>query len=207
MTNLLETIGNTLQAMHPAELWAVITGVIYILLAARENIWCWLFGIISSGLSIYVFFYSKLYAESFLYFYYILAGFYGWYSWNSKTESSDRLKISRWKWRDHLLAILAGVLLSISLAWLLRQYTDAQMPVIDAHTTIFSFIATYMTTRKILETWIYWILIDSVSIWLYWSRELYLYSILMLVYTLMAAYALQFWWKQMKKEVSNEQAT
>jgi nicotinamide mononucleotide transporter len=195
LNDLLQTIENTLLNMHPAELWAVITGVLYILLAARENIWCWLFGIISSGLSIYVFFISKLYAESILYFYYILAGFYGWYKWSQKTTTTDHLPISRWKLKDHLPAIFAGVLLSLSLAWVLRQYTDAQMPLVDAHTTIFSFIATYMTAKKILENWLYWIVIDSVSIWLYWSRDLYLYSVLMLVYTIMAVYAFQHWRK------------
>jgi nicotinamide mononucleotide transporter len=192
-SELLSLIKDTLLQMHWAELWAVITGIVYILLAARENIWCWLFGIISSGLSIYVFFISKLYAESFLYFYYILAGFYGWYHWNQKTKDAEKLPISLWKWRDHIIAIVAGILISLGLAFVLREYTDAQMPIIDAHTTIFSFIATYMTTRKILETWLYWIVIDTVSIWLYWSRDLYLYSLLMLVYTIMAVYAFQHW--------------
>ncbi len=198
--DLLNTIENTFLNMHPAELWAVITGVVYILLAARENIWCWLFGIISSGLSIYVFFFSKLYAESILYFYYILAGFYGWYKWNQKTETSEHFPISLWKRKDHILAIVSGIALALLLAWILRQFTDAQMPIVDAHTTIFSFIATYMTAKKVLETWLYWIVIDAVSIWLYWSRDLYLYSILMLVYTIMAIYAFFHWWKLMKKE-------
>jgi nicotinamide mononucleotide transporter len=200
ISDLIQTIEQTFLNMHPAELWAVITGVLYILLAARENIWCWLFGIISSGLSIYVFFISKLYAESILYFYYILAGFYGWYKWSQKTNSTDHLPVSRWKAKDHMLAVFAGVLLSLSLAWVLRQYTDAQMPLIDAHTTIFSFIATYMTAKKILENWLYWIVIDCVSIWLYWNRDLYLYSVLMLVYTLMAVYAFQNWKKAMSRE-------
>lgn len=200
LQDLLHIIEKTLHNMHPAELWAVVTGVVYILLAARENIWCWLFGIISSGLSIYVFFISKLYAESILYFYYILAGFYGWYKWSEQTAMADHLPISRWKKRDHALAILAGVLLSLALAWVLQGYTDAQMPLVDAHTTIFSFIATYMTAKKVLENWIYWIVIDSVSIGLYWSRDLYLYSLLMLVYTIMAVYAFQNWRKSMHRE-------
>ncbi len=193
MADIVPTIFRTLQNMHWAELWAVITGVLYILLAARENIWCWLFGIISSGLSIYVFFLSKLYAESILYFYYVIAGFYGWYNWGRKTTQNDVLPIIRWQWKDHLLAVGGGISLSVVLAFFLSNYTDAQMPLIDAHTTVFSFLATYMTTRKVLENWIYWIVIDSVSIGLYWSRDLFLYSLLMLVYTLMAIYAFRHW--------------
>ncbi len=200
MAGIIDNIGDALLQMHWAELYAVITGVLYIFLAARENIWCWFFGIVSSILSIYVFYFSKLYAESFLYFYYVIAGFYGWYSWKKGPNAKEILEISRWKWSHHFFAIFSGVLLSLALAFILRQYTDAKMPLIDAHTTIFSFIATYMTTRKILETWIYWVVIDMVSIGLYWSRELYLYSLLMLIYTIMAIYAYYNW----KKTLLNE---
>jgi len=164
LPEITETVINTLRQMHWAELWAVITGVAYIFLAARENIWCWLFGIISSVLSIYVFFLSKLYAESFLYSYYVLAGFYGWYNWNRQAADSELSGIRLWNWKNHVIAVVGGVLLSLILAVVLKRYTDAQMPLIDAHTTIFSFIATFMTTRKILETWVYWVVIDAVSV-------------------------------------------
>lgn len=193
---MIEQLKEAFLAMHWTEYWGVLTGVIYIILAAKENIWCWLFGIISSLLSIYLFFISKLYAESILYFYYVLAGIYGWYSWTNRNEKGNLLKISTWKWNQHVLVILGGILLSNILAWVLKNYTDAALPLIDAHTTIFSFIATYMTTRKILSTWTYWIVIDLISVGLYWNRGLLLYGVLMIVYTIMAAYAYIEWRKQ-----------
>ena len=199
-TAIREMVLEALWAMHRVEVAAVLTGIVYVILAARENIWCWFFGIISAGLSIYLFIISRLYAESVLYFYYVLAGIYGWYAWRKRSDNNE-LKISVWPISYHLLALLLGVILSFGLATLLRTYTDAALPLVDSHTTIFSFIATFMVTRKVLENWLYWIVIDAVSVWLYWSRDLYLYAILMLAYSIIAVWGLLAWKKQYGKEV------
>lgn len=196
---MLEQIITAFKGMHWSEYWGVATGIVYIILAAKQNIWCWLFGIVSSLLSIYLFFISKLYAESILYFYYVLAGLYGWYSWSKRSEEKEQLQISKWPWSTHTIAIVGGIALSFILAWILEQYTDAAAPLVDAHTTIFSFIATYMTTRKILSTWVYWVVIDTVSVGLYWYRGLLLYGILMIIYTIMAIYAYVEWKKSIQK--------
>lgn len=188
--------------MHWAEIASVIAGVIYVVLAARENIWCWLFGIIGSLLSIYLFFIYKLYAESILYFYYVLAGVYGWWAWTHDRDATrgNQMSITTWKTRQHVLTIVAGVILSLLLAFFLRRYTDAQMPLVDAHTTMFSFLATYLVTRKVLSNWVYWIFIDAVSVGLYASRELYLYALLMVAYTLIAVWGYVEWRAAYKKE-------
>mgnify|MGYP002624080906 FL=1 len=130
----------------------------------------------------------------------MLAGIYGWYAWRKRSDNNE-LKISVWPISYHLLALLLGVILSFGLATLLRTYTDAALPLVDSHTTIFSFIATFMVTRKVLENWLYWIVIDAVSVWLYWSRDLYLYAILMLAYSIIAVWGLLAWKKQYGKEV------
>ncbi len=188
---LLEAAGN----LHWAEVGAVLFGIVYIVLAARENIWCWLFGIVGSALSIYLFILSKLYAESILYAYYVLAGFYGWWAWTNDRDADreHQMSIITWAPKRHVWTIVLGVLLSLGLAFLLRRYTDAQFPVVDAHTTIFSFIATYLVTRKVLSNWVYWIVIDAVSIGLYAGRGLYLYALLMAVYTVIAIYGYRAW--------------
>ena len=174
-----------LQMMSGVEVGAVLTGIIYVVLAARHQIACWFFGIISSLLSIYLFATGKLYAESALYFYYVLAGVYGWYSWGKGKEGKE-LPIIRWSWQSHLVWIVSGAVVAIFLGGFLAEYTDAAQPYIDAQTTIFSFIATYLTTQKVLENWTYWIVIDAISIWLYAERGFALYALLMLVYTIIA---------------------
>mgnify|MGYP006266152101 CR=1 FL=1 len=190
----------TLQNMHWAEMAAVGCGVAYVILAAREHILCWLFGIANGILSVYVFLRAGLLAEAGLYAFYILAGIYGWYTWLHGPErdqsGGDSLRVAEWGWLRHVAWILAGVALSLGLAYVLQSYTPAEMPLIDAHTTVFSFLATYMVTRKILSNWLYWIAIDGVSVWLYATRDLYLYSLLMLAYTGIAIWGYFSWRRQ-----------
>lgn len=191
-----------LRSMHWAEGAAVLSGIIYVILAAREQIACWFFGIMNGVFSVYLFWISELLAESVLYMYYILAGFYGWHIWlrPGKSKGADKRQVVEWHWTIHLPVVVAGLGLSWLLAWILREYTPAQMPILDAHTTVFSFLATYMVTRKVLSNWVYWIVIDAFSVWLYASRSLFLYAFLMAGYTLLAVWG--FWqWKKQNSEV------
>ncbi len=190
---MADLIRDTALQMHWAEVGAVMAGLIYVLLAAREQIWCWFFGIVGSALSIYLFVESKLYAEAFLYLYYVLAGFYGWYAWSHAREQGGAPQVIRWAPAAHALSIGITWLLALLLAVGLKRYTDAQMPLLDAHTTLFSFLATYLATRKVLGNWLYWIAIDAASIYLYFNRALYLYALLMLLYTALAVYGYRTW--------------
>lgn len=204
-SSIMGSLQTAFRNMTWIEIWAVITGLVYVILAVKENIWCWFFGIISSILSIYLFYTGKLYAESVLYFYYVLAGFYGWYAWKTARGKDTKLldtsnelpllEIHIWDLKRHALAIGLGVLISFSLAFVLTNFTDAQIPLLDAFTTTFSFIATYMVTRKILENWIYWIIIDVVTTGMYFYRAYYLYALLMIVYTVIAVFGYLKWKK------------
>ena len=185
--------------MHWAEVAAVICGLVYVVLVARENIWCWFWGGLNALLSIYLFIEIQLYAESILYVYYFLAAIYGWYAWKYSRRVSDAHAIVEWSWKKHLLLILAGFGLSYLLYLVLSNFTDAQMPLVDAHTTIFSFLATYLVTRKVLSNWLYWIVIDAISVWLYASRGIELYAVLMLVYTVIAILG-YFRWKKFQQK-------
>ena len=75
------------------------------------------------------------------------------------------------------------------------------MPLLDSFTTIFSFIATWMTARRVLENWIYWIAIDGLSVYLYYSRGLDVYSLLSFVYTGMAIYGYFNWKKDLDHQM------
>lgn len=182
-----------LQEMHWAEWAAVLSGLLYVVLAARGNIWCWFWGGWNALFSIYLFFELKLYAESALYFYYLLAAFYGAFAWKYATRVSERDGITEWPWRWHATLIGGGLVLSLALYQVLVRFTDAQMPLIDAHTTIFSFLATYLVTRKIRSNWLYWMAIDAVSVGLYANRGIYLYALLMGVYTVIAYFGYRRW--------------
>ena len=176
------------------EILAVIFGVAYIVLAAKNKISCWLFGIIAALLSIWLFIeHAQLYAEAFLYCFYVMAGFYGWYSWQNQVKEST---IYQHPLKNHSLLIIIGGIVSVGFYYLVTNiFTDAARPLIDSFTTIFSFIATYLTIKKWLNNWIYWFVIDIVTTYLYVSRELYLYAGLMALYSLIAIYGYLQWKK------------
>ncbi len=184
------------------EIIAVVFGLAYVILAARKNIWCWLMGIIGSLASIYLFVeYSKLYSEAILYVYYVATGIIGWVNW--KNAEGD-LKIVRKSVTTHLSFIGIGILFS-GLFYLLvsNVFTDAARPLVDSFTTVFSFMATWITIKRWLSNWIYWIVIDAVTTVLYIDRGLDIYAGLMVVYTFLAAYA---YWEWVKMEQGQKES-
>ncbi len=183
------------------EILGTLFGLAYVILAAKKNIWCWIAGIISSFLSVYLFWvYSKLYAEAILYMYYVIAGIVGWVQWsNPKTDRPFIIKVDS---GTHVFFIVTGAVLSFLLYFLISLiFPDAAKPLIDSFTTVFSFLATWITIRKWISSWIYWIIIDSISVGLYLSRGLNIYALLMVFYTALAIYGYYSWKKSEIKTV------
>ncbi len=179
---------------------AVAFNIGYVLLAARGNIWCWPLGIVGSFLSIALFIDSKLYAESVLFVYYVVMGVYGWMQWKKHQTGAGELDITEWSLPRHFTVLAGGYAATFLLYQVLSRYTDAQMPLLDSFTTIFSFITTWMVARRVLENWIYWIAINALTIYLYFSRELFVYSMLSAVYTIMAVYGYTEWIRDYRRQ-------
>jgi nicotinamide mononucleotide transporter len=133
--------------------------------------------------------------ESALNAYYMVMAVYGWYQWQKGGNSSEGIKLSCWGLKNHLLAIGLVLVLSVISGYLLSQNTDARMPYIDSFTTWGSVITTYMVARKVLENWLYWIVIDGVSIFLYIDRELYQTAGLFVLYLVLAVIGYLAWRK------------
>ncbi len=177
------------------EIITVLLSLAFLILVIRENIWCWLFGILSSAISIYLMWNIKLYSEAVLYFFYVLFGMYGWYVWANPKEGKE-VQISKWGTSKHLVVIGIGILGAIGLGYIFKTYTNANKSFVDAHTTIFSFIATYLEAHKYLYTWIYWLILNAVSIWLYFTQGLQIYAGLMVVYFVMSGVGFWTWRKK-----------
>ncbi len=183
------------------EILAVLLGLAYLILMIQQNIGCWLFGILSSLISIYLFIGAKLYSEAILYSYYVLIGFYGWYVWSK--PRGQNLPVQTWDGLRHFLTLCLGLAGSWGLGYFFDQYSDADYPYADAGSTVFSFIASYMEAHKVLSGWIFWILINAFSVGLYSMKSLYIYAGLMVIYTLMSfmGYAS---WLHSYRETQNE---
>ena len=178
------------------EIVAVIFGVFYTVLMAKNKISCWLFGIIGSLLSIYLFVvYAKLYAEALLSIFYVFAGIYGWIMWKKQEVIEE---VYQRKIMTHIKLITIGIALSLLMYYgLIYFFEEAEKPLIDSFTTVFSFIATYLMAKKWIENWLYGIVIDGVSVYLYYTRELEIYALLMFAYTIIVVYG-YFEWKKLK---------
>ena len=172
---------------------AVFFSVLYVVLAIKENIWCWGAAAISVILYIYICYTAQLYPETALQFFCLLMAIYGYYQWNKNDSSS---KIQQWTITKHLFILLLGALLTFFMGFYFSIYTNAAMPLVDSFTTVFSVFATYMVTKKVIENWLYWIVIDAVSVYLYFSRDLQLTSLLFLAYTVIAVFGYFSWLKR-----------
>ena len=173
---------------------AVLFSVVYVILAAKENIWCWAAAIINVSLYVYIFYTVQLYPETGLQIFYFIMAIVGYYMWNKQ----DKERIKEWSETKHLLIILFGAIFTFFMGFYFSIYTDSQMPIIDSFTTVFSIIATYMVIKKVLGNWLYWIVIDAVSVYIYFNRDLHLTSLLFVAYTIIAVFGYFAWMKRMK---------
>ena len=182
---------------------AVIFSLAYVFLAARENIWCWLFGALSAAISVALFIAVKLYAESGLYVFYVIISLYGWWQWKY-SKAGPELPIVEWNLLRHVGLIAVSLIGAGGIYFLFSNYTDAEQPLLDALTTSFSFMTTFLVAKKVLSNWIYWVVIDLISVYLYWTRGLDVYAVLMLLYTGMAVYGYLVWRKKYLVEQNTE---
>lgn len=182
------------------EIISVIFGTLFLILMVKENIWCWIFGILSSAITIYLYTHVTLYLEAGLNFYYILAGFYGWIYWYKHRGRNQKTPVIEWKPKFHYINILGGIVLSLVLGYIMHQYTNSHRPYIDATITVFSFSATYLEARKVLSTWYYWFFLNAASIGLMIDRELYFFAALSVFYTVMSIIGFKQWKKTLKEQ-------
>ena len=182
------------------EIFAVCSAILYLILAANEDVRCWYAALFSSILYMYIMYTAGLMMESFLQIFYIFMAIYGWYIWSSKINVKQQLKIRSWKMQYHLYTITIVILLAIISGFLLEKYTQAALPFLDAFTTWGAIITTYMVAKKIIENWIYWFVIDSISIYLFISRELYLTSLLFFIYLIIIIFGYRSWMKKLNAD-------
>jgi nicotinamide mononucleotide transporter len=184
---------------------ATITGFVYIYYTIREDTRLWLYGIISSAFFAWVFFKSSIYANSLLYVYYVIIGFYGWYTW-SRSEKEDnkkpKLKIRSSPIKKLVAYLAVSFVFAIPVYYILKKYSDSDAPLIDAVLTTGGMLATWMLTQKLIEQWILWIVIDMIWCGLMIYKGMYPSLILFIAYTILAFKGYFEWKKELVKLVA-----
>lgn len=188
--------------MSMPELLAVILAIAYLLLAIRQNIWCWACAGLSTAIYIGLFIEARLYMESALNAFYFVMAIYGWYVWYSGRSDGHERPVVVWPVRTHGIAIVAIVAASAVSGYLLSQHTQAAFPYIDSMTTWSAIWATFLVARKVLENWWYWLVIDSASVFIYWLRDLELTALLFVLYVVMIPFGLVSWTRSMREQAA-----
>lgn len=194
------------------EYFGVLTGLLYLLLEIKQHRVMWVVGFLTSLIYVFVFFSSKIYADMGLNIYYVAISLYGFWRWRRADRQSAQQLIEKTKaaetqpaepilYRRLTPRLLAGVLLSISGIWallyyLLRTFTDSPIPVGDAFTTAVGIVATWMLARRILEHWVFWVVVNFTCVYLYYLRDLYPTMFLYLCYALLAIVGFYSWKKK-----------
>jgi nicotinamide mononucleotide transporter len=186
-------------AQNWIEITAMIFAILYLVLAVKQNILCWIAGIISSAFYFFIFHSSGLYMEAYLQIFYVSIGFYGWSQWKSEDDQSTNFIVNIWSKSQHLAAISMILVFSLVSGLLLESYTYAASPFLDALVTWGAVIATYMVAKKVLENWIYWFVIDTISIFLFVARDLWITALLFMIYIVIILFGYRSW-----KKVHNE---
>ena len=201
MAGLFETLLGQAQAMAVIEGVAVLLAIGYLLLAIRQNIWCWLCAGVSTGIYVGLFIDARLYMESVLNAFYLAMAGYGWYVWYYGRDDGLDLRVTTWPIMRHAVAVAGILALAMLNGYALARWTDAAFPYIDSLTTWGAIWATFLVARKVLENWGYWLVIDIASIFIYWHRGLELTALLFVVYVVMIPFGFVAWRRSMQEKV------
>ena len=174
---------------------AAISGILYIILAAKENVWCWLAASISVCLYMYINYDLGYYSQAVLQIFYLFMAIYGYVMWNKLNPE----RIKEWSAKKHLFIIFIGAIITFIIGFILTEYVeDSEQPILDSLTTVFSVFASYMVAKKVLGNWLYWIVIDSLIIYLYYIQGEFILALQFLVYIIIAVYGYFSWIQRMK---------
>jgi nicotinamide mononucleotide transporter len=181
------------------EIIATLTAIIYLVYSIQGDTRLWVYGLISSVIYVYICFDYGIYADMGINIYYVLVSIYGWIHWSFyKGANQKEIPYSRTSFKQGILIMIVSAALFIFIIYILRNYTNSTIPILDSFTTALSITATWMLARKMIEHWFLWIAVDSVSVGMYIYKGLYPTSFLFSVYTIMAISGYLTWKKKWK---------
>lgn len=211
----------TYIAAHPLQILGTITGVVYLITEIRASKWMWLWSIVMPVINLFVYYQKGLYADFGIDIYYVLIAIYGFCAWkwggNRKKQSTERnvpeetrckidgtndaatveLPITRTPAKAWPILAASFVILFLAIRWVLVTFTDSTVPNTDSFTTALSIVAMVMLSRKWIEQWWVWAVVDAVCVALYAYKGLYGYAGLYTAYTILAFYGYKRWSKSL----------
>jgi nicotinamide mononucleotide transporter len=198
--------------MSYLEFYATLTGLVAVILSAQENVWSWIVGLVNVVLAFIMFYQIQLYPDMFLQVFFFITNLIGFWQWKYPKEQEankkNELKISQLSLQQFgalILIGLAGTALLGTFAKNLHEWLPvvfslpSAFPYMDSFTTVMSIFATFLLIRKKVEAWWFWLGIDIISTYMYYVKEVKLYSLLYAVFCVIALFGAVNWTREYKK--------
>jgi nicotinamide mononucleotide transporter len=171
-----------LLATPPAEAIAAALGLAYLLLAVRRNLLCWLCAFASTAIWLVLVARAALYMQSLLQVFYLAMAVYGFLDWRKGRKEAGDVLIRSWTPARHLAAVALVAAASAASGFVLDRTTDAAMPYLDSFVTWGSVVTTWMVARRVIENWLYWVVVDGLAVYLYVEQGLLALALLFVIY-------------------------
>ena len=196
----------TYLSEHWLDILTTVLGLIYIWLEYRASIALWVVGIIMPALDTWLYWSHGLYGDAGMAVYYTLAAVYGFYIWKFKKtrKLKQSLPIIHMPRRQYLPVMLFFLLAWGAIYYVLVNWTNSTVPLLDSFTNALSFVGLWALARKYLEQWLFWIAVDAVCCYLYIQKDIPFKAILYGLYVVIAI-AGYYKWKQMLKITKYDQ--
>lgn len=174
-----------------------LLGLLYLWLEYKANIWVWIVGAIMPMVHGMLYLSSGIYADAAMQLYYVAAGIYGlcvWLRGSKREEKRVDIQFTPKKWIFTL--VLAYLVLHVALYFMLSEFTDSRVPFFDSMSTAMSIVAMWMLSRKLVEQWLVWLVVDMISVGLYLYKGIPITAMLYTLYCALAVAGYMRWRKQ-----------
>ncbi|MHA3060141.1 nicotinamide riboside transporter PnuC [Acinetobacter sp. ANC 4636] len=179
--------------MSNLEIFSVIISLIGVGLTILRNMWCWPFNMLAYILYGYLFFTYQLYGEVILQIFFSVMNLYGFYVWMKGKQVDHDIKIEPLAFSKIILQLIVSAIAGLAFGLILKNFTNAAVPMLDAQLAAFSLLATYWTSRKHIATWVLWVVVDIIYVGMFIYKDLYLTAGLYAAFVVMAVYGWYQW--------------
>jgi nicotinamide mononucleotide transporter len=183
---------------------AAALGLAYLLLAVRRNLWCWLCAFASTIIYFVIFLRASLYMQTALQVFYLIMAGVGFYDWKRGRTADGEVAIRSWSTSQHFGAVVAVAVASTINGWLLTRETNAVAPYLDSFVTWGSVITTWMVARRVVENWLYWVVVDGVAAYLYFTQHLYPTTLLFVIYVGIVVRGYVVWRREQRSQTETQ---
>ena len=185
------------------ELFAVTMNILSVIYAKRNSILVYPTGLIGTGIFVYILYNFSLLGDMIINFYFVLMSIYGWYYWAQKKDGQTLNNVSRTSIKEYYFILILGItsLLSIYLVYNFYDKWDSWTAYVDTITTAIFFVAMYLMARRKVESWIFWIIGDLITIPLYFYKGLTISSIQYLIFLILAILGYISWKKILNNSI------